>query len=120
RLVLGRVVTTVDAVNGAATLGREEVCAKQVAFADRLVLTKSDLAGATAPALLDRLQALNAAAPLIPAHHGRADPRRLFDAGLYDPRGKSLDARAWLGEEVRPSQHFHHRHDAEITTYALV
>src|SRR2546430_13728727 len=61
------------------SLGREEISGKQVAFADRLVLTKSDLAGAAAPALLDRLQALNAGAPLIPAQHGEVDPRRLLD-----------------------------------------
>jgi G3E family GTPase len=37
-------VTTVDAVNGAATLDREEISAKQTAVADRLLLTKTDLA----------------------------------------------------------------------------
>ena len=46
RLVLGGVVTTVDAVNGAGTLEREGISQKQVAVADRIVLTKSDLAGA--------------------------------------------------------------------------
>src|SRR5262245_29352629 len=40
RLVLGGVVTTVDAVNGAGTLAREGISRKQVAVADRLVLTK--------------------------------------------------------------------------------
>src|SRR5205823_14531596 len=55
-----------------------------------------------------------------PPQHGEVDPRRLFDAGLYDPRGKSLDARAWLGDEIRPNAHFHNRHDAEIKTYALM
>jgi G3E family GTPase len=120
RLALGRVVTTVDAVNGAATLAREEICAKQIAFADRLVLTKSDLAGAIAPALRDRLRALNAEAPLIAAHHGRLDPRRLFDAGQHDPNGKSADPRAWPGDEIGAAEHFPDRHDAEITTYALV
>ena len=120
RLVLGGVVATVDAVNGAATLGREEISAKQVAFADRLVLTKSDLAGAAQPALLDRLAQLNAAAPVIRAHYGRVDPRTIFDAGIYDPRTKSLDAGAWLAEEVYAQKHFHDRHDAEIASYALV
>jgi len=120
RLMLGRVITTVDAVNGAATLGREEICAKQIAFADRLVLTKSDLAGAIAPALVDRLQALNAAAPLIPAHQGEVDPGRLFDAAPCDPRGNPPDARAWLGDEIRPNEHSHDRHDPEVTSFALV
>jgi G3E family GTPase len=120
RLVLGGVVATVDAVNGAATLDREEISVKQVAFADRLVLTKSDLAGAAQPGLLDRLADLNAAAPVIRAHYGRVDPRSIFDAGIYDPRTKSLDAGAWLAEEVYTQKHFHDRHDSEIASYALV
>ena len=120
RLVLGGVVATVDAVNGAGTLGREEISVKQIAFADRLVLTKSDLAGAAQPALLERLAQLNAAAPVIRAHYGRVDPRSIFDAGIYDPRTKSLDAGAWLAEEVYAQKHLHDRHDADIATYALV
>ncbi len=81
RLVLGGVVTTVDAVTGAATLEREGISQKQVAVADRIVLTKLDLAGAAKPALLRRLDALNAGAPVLGADHGRIDPRDLFDAG---------------------------------------
>ena len=51
RLLLGGVVTTVDAVNGLNTLDREAISVKQVAVADRLVLTKSDLAGRCAAEL---------------------------------------------------------------------
>ena len=42
----GNVITTVDAVNGMAQLARQPECTKQVAVADRLVLTKTDLADA--------------------------------------------------------------------------
>jgi G3E family GTPase len=118
RLVLGGVVTTVDAINGAATLARETISVKQVAVADRLVVTKSDLADAGQPALLGRLAALNAGASLLHARHGAIDPQRLFDAGPYDPHSKSLDVRAWLGEGAH--DHGHGPHDAEIQTYAIV
>jgi G3E family GTPase len=43
RLALAGVVTTVDAVNGLATLDRQPESVKQVAVADRLILTKTDL-----------------------------------------------------------------------------
>src|SRR5947209_7077941 len=43
RLTLAGVVTTVDAVNGAETLVRQRESVKQVAVADRLILTKTDL-----------------------------------------------------------------------------
>jgi G3E family GTPase len=120
RLVLGGVVTTVDAANGSATLDREEISVKQVALADRLVLTKSDLANRAQPELLDRLARLNAAAPVLRAHHGRVDPQRVFDSGPYDPSAKSLDAKSWLAEEAHTLKHFHDRHEADIATYALV
>jgi G3E family GTPase len=117
RLVLGGVVTTVDAVNAAATLAREGISRKQVAVADRIVLTKSDLAGPAGSVLL-RLAELNAGAPVLLADHGRVDPRLVFNSGLYDPRTRSADVHAWLAEEAHG--HAHARHDAEITTYAIV
>src|SRR5262249_53567052 len=44
RYMLDGVVTTVDAVNGAGTLDRQPEAVKQAAVADRLLLTKTDLA----------------------------------------------------------------------------
>lgn len=43
RFRIGGVITTVDAVNGAATLARHSEAAKQIAVADRLLITKTDL-----------------------------------------------------------------------------
>src|SRR5246127_2744232 len=57
---LGTVITTVDAVNG---IGRSE-SVKQVAVADRLVLTKTDLAPERRGALERLLRRLNPDAPL--------------------------------------------------------
>ena len=118
RIVLGGVVTTVDAVNGAGTLEREGISQKQVAVADRIVLTKLDLAGPAKPALLRRLEEFNAGAPVLIADHGRIDPLLVFNAGLYDPATKSTDVNAWLAEEAHG--HSHARHDADIKTYAIV
>jgi G3E family GTPase len=125
RVVLGGVVTTVDAVNGADTLDREEISAKQAAVADRLLLTKTDLASPQ-PALLHRLKELNAAAPVLIAQHGEVDARDLlggpfcgpFCGPLSDPRTRSLDVQSWLGFDPGASEH-HHRHDG-MDTYALV
>jgi G3E family GTPase len=59
RLRLDRVVTMVDAVSGAATLDRFAEAARQVALADRLLVTKTDLAPCE-HGLRDRIEALNA------------------------------------------------------------
>lgn len=66
RLRLNRVVTMVDAVSGAATLDRFAEAARQVAVADRLLVTKTDLAPCER-ALLARIEPLNANAPCTSA-----------------------------------------------------
>ena len=64
----GLVVTAVDAANGAATLERHREAVQQVAMADRLLLTKPDLA--SGPALRRQLRALNPGAPITQVLHG--------------------------------------------------
>jgi G3E family GTPase len=111
RLVLGSVATTVDALAGATTLAREHVSQKQVAVADRIVLTKLDMAQAAEVALRSRLRSLNSAAPVLSADHGRIAARDLFANSLYDPTTKSLDVHAWLADD----KHHHTRtHDTDI------
>ena len=65
---VGSVVTTIDALNGAANLQEFAVCRKQATSADLLVLTKLDLADPQAgPRLRQELQALNPAARVLSA-----------------------------------------------------
>src|SRR5215475_2725968 len=116
RLVLGGVVAIVDTVTGISTLQREDISQKQVAVADRIVLTKLDLGGPAQPVLLRRLAELNVGAPVLSADHGKIDPQCLFSAGLYDPPARSLDVNSWLAGE----RHSHARHDGDIQTYAIV
>jgi dihydroorotase len=114
RYVLDGVVTTVDLVNGAATLDRQPEAVKQAAVADRMLLTKSDLADpALQRALVARLKALNPSAPLIPVAQGAADPARLFNLGFFDPATKSVDVQRWLRDEAFAVGHQQHHHDEE-------
>jgi G3E family GTPase len=111
---LDGVVTTVDAVNGMDQLDRQFESVKQAAVADRLILTKADLAGADQRAALEaRLRALNPAAPLLPVAHGAVEAGQLFNAGLYNPAEKSPDVARWLGEEAyaQAEKAHHHGHD---------
>ncbi len=77
RFRLDGVVTLVDAVNGSGVLDRHAEAVKQVAVADRLVLTKTDLPGAEddAGALRARLSALNPTAVQLDAARGEASAR---------------------------------------------
>lgn len=99
RYRLDGVITTVDAVHGVGQLDEHPESVKQAAVADRLVITKTDLAAPeTVAALIRRLRLLNPAAPIIAAAHGAVAPSVLFDAGLYNPADKSPDVRRWLNE----------------------
>jgi G3E family GTPase len=111
RYSLDGVVTTVDAVNGAATLDIQPEAVKQAAVADRLLLSKTDLADAGAVrALRSRLAALNPSAPIILVAHGEIDPALLFNLGFFDPQTKTVDVRRWLRDEAFAAGHDHHQH----------
>jgi G3E family GTPase len=75
---LQALISIVDAVNGEDNLERMPEAKKQVALADRIVVTKSDLAdAATTGRLIERLGALNAA-PVGVAVDGEIDPSFLL------------------------------------------
>ncbi|MCD6672130.1 MAG: GTP-binding protein [Burkholderiaceae bacterium] len=117
--VLDGVLTTVDAELGSRQLDRQPESVKQAAVADRLILTKIDLAGPDAVARMrTRLLELNPGAPIVEAIQGAVDAGELFGVGLYDPRSKSQSVRDWLRAEAYPAaeelerDHAHgHRHD---------
>jgi G3E family GTPase len=121
RTRLDGVATVVDAVNAAAQLDAQPEAVRQVAVADRLVLSKTDLAGSgSAASLTARLRRLNPAAPLLIALRGEVDPAALLNCGLFDAAEKIADVRAWLDAEAFvPHHHDVNRHDAGIRTFCL-
>jgi G3E family GTPase len=83
----GAVLATVDAVNGLGQLEREAETVKQVVVADRIVVTKTDVADRDEVARLEeRLRALNPAAELLEVSFGEAEPAVLLAAASGDPR----------------------------------
>jgi G3E family GTPase len=132
---LDGVVTLVDAVNGGATLDAHDEGVKQVAVADRLVVSKGDLAGDGLDELVTRLRRLNPTAKLLLSHRGEVSVASLFDSGLYDAASKSVDVQRWLGEAATHDDHHHdhwhhdhghdhhhdhHRHDKRVKSFSLV
>ncbi len=116
RYRLDGVITVVDAVNGAATLDQHLESVKQVAVADRIVLSKTDLLPDRERGkaeLAARLRALNPAAPILDAAAGEATPEALLGCGLYDPARKIPDVARWLAAEAyeQAEQAHHHTHD---------
>lgn len=110
------VIATVDAVNALSQLAEHYESAKQAAIADRVLLTKTDLAPAsTIEAVREQIRALNATAPILPVIQGAIEPDTLFGSA-------SEEWSAWL-PEVEPDDHdhgAHHDHRHGISSYCLL
>jgi len=139
---LDGVVTVVDAVHGLSTLERHPEAVKQVAVADRLILSKLSLCDAGHRSALEtRLRALNPRAPVLDADGAEAGMSAMLTNGLYDPGSKIADVDRWLRDEMaldaagdhsyhgghghhHGSGHHHHhdvnRHGDTIRSFSLI
>jgi G3E family GTPase len=126
---LGNVVATVDAVNGLANLEHQPESVKQAALADRVVITKTDIAdGITIRELSRRLRKLNPSAwQLESALNVTIDPDQLLTRDVYGLEGKAEEVRSWLTIEKEEADaaapHLHRlrvsAHDADIHAFCL-
>ena len=124
---LDRVVTTVDAVTGAHTLHAHGEAAHQAAVADRLILTKTDLAEPE-PKLFRALGVLNPGAPLICARHGDVAPGEIVSDGAAGPVSRDDDFVDWVHRAIEmqgkpeedPADHHHHAVTGAIESRAFV
>ena len=116
------VVTTVDAVNGPLHFDRHPVSRKQVALADEIIITKTDLALPDTIAMLrERLRRDNPAARMTTAILGDLDPHWLLGHQANHP----TVARTTASVSPELLQRTPHApgapqpHDAEIRSLAL-
>lgn len=125
---LGNIVTVVDAVNGLSQFRHHPESVKQVATADRIVLTKTDMAAAGAPAeTRSAIGRINGAAPVLDLDRDALDADRLLTHDLYDAEGKRREIDGWLAGFGQASQsggandhdHTAHEHSAGVTSFCL-
>lgn len=115
--VLEGVITLVDAVNGVSTLDNHEEAVKQVAVADRLIISKASLADAAGLSVLKkRLKTLNPRAQITDGDTAEAGTALVLANGLYDPATKIADVGRWLHDEADEhdaghGEHVAHAHD---------
>lgn len=108
---LDSVVTTVDAVNGVATMDAQPEAKRQIAVADSILLTKADLGEADAvDALVARLSQLNPGASITSVTNGEVEPAQLLGLSPFDIDAKGGDVAQWLSA-VESEEHHHHAHD---------
>jgi len=103
---LDGVVTTIDGQLGSGQLDGHDESVRQAAVADRLVITKGDVAGAAATAALRRrLEVLNPTARIVEAVRGEIEPAEILNIGLFDTERKLPDVPRWLRDEALSTQH---------------
>lgn len=96
---LDGIVATVDLATGNATLDRHPEAVRQAAIADCLLLTKADMVdNDQRQTLLQRLDAINPAAPRHIIKRGEITASKVLDLGLFSTDGKTPDVKQWLHE----------------------
>lgn len=117
RFVLSRMVTLFDIITGPNTLDYHEEALKQLALADIVLLTKTDLAmdPATQQDILEdrkRISAINPGAVIVDRKNDWEKTRGFFlECSAYDLRTKGEDAENWLNIEVTQNEDHHgHKH----------
>ena len=99
------VVTLVDAVNGLDQLKTLNEPLKQAAIADRLLLSKTDIAQPEqVEALRARLAEINPQALLIEVVNGEVDPALLIDVGLTQRNVSADKLSRWIGPLAAPGK----------------
>ena len=138
RYRLDRLVTVVDAIGGASSLTRFPEAAKQIAVADLLVVSKTDLidvhSDRTAYAgFLARVRALNPRAPIREVNHGEVEPGALFgspgddadsvlaELSIAGTAAEGCDAEGESGSHAHEGAHRHvyAMREAGITSFVI-
>ena len=125
RYRLALVITTVDVVNGIQQLAEHPESAKQAAVADRIVLTKGDLAPPNALAhLRTRLTEINPTAEFVVGRGGIVEVSTLLQGDIYLPQNRGTEVAQWFASEATPAAHAHpldrNRHNARIHSFCVI
>jgi G3E family GTPase len=134
RYRLEGIVTVVDAIAGASSLERFSEAVKQIAIADRLILSKRDLVETHSDwksyaELRRRIEAINPRVAIHEANHGEIDLEILIRRGESDAKTAFADFSEWLDAAERechqtgcgdPGHRHSHGHDTGgITSFVV-
>jgi len=123
---LSGLVATIDATHAEGQLKEHPEAAKQAAMADRLLISKTDLAdGSTRARIRDMLHTISPSASIFESTlDSGPSPAELFNTGPFTDVGKHADVHRWLNEEAASGHHHAHahdvnRHDNRISTFCI-
>lgn len=131
---LANIITTVDGMHAVAQLGQHTEALRQVAVADRLVITKTDLVSPEQfRALARELLRLNTTARIFDVHSHDFDGSSLLFQGVADPATKLAEVRHWVeaasaadhdhshdgSEDAHEHEHLGRLHSSDIASFSL-
>jgi len=108
RYLLDGVIALVDAVHADDQMNQFTIAQSQVGYADRILLTKTDVAG-DSEKLRERLTRINARAPIYTVTHGDIDLAQLFNTNGF-----------MLEENVTSTPRFHFIGDKQNDVSSIV
>ena len=109
---LDGVITVVDSVNGEKTLDLHEESLKQLALAEKIILSKTDIIDKDEiKSLIYRIKEINPVSQIVYSKFGNIPLEEIFGLGAYDPYKKSADVKNWLAAEKYKDKKHHHHHD---------
>ena len=109
---LDGVITVVDSINGEKTLDLHEESLKQLALAEKIILSKTDIVEKDEiKSLVYRIKEINPVSQIIFSKFGNIPVEEIFGLGAYDPYKKSADVKNWLAAEKYKNKKHHHHHD---------
>ena len=109
---LDGVITVVDSVNGEKTLDLHEESLKQLALAEKIILSKTDIVDKDEiKSLVYRIKEINPVSQIVYSKFGNIPLEEIFGLGAYDPYKKSADVKKWLAAEKYKDKKHHHHHD---------
>ena len=132
---LDGVITIVDSVNGEFTYNAYEEAVKQTAFADKVILSKTDIASQKMiNSLINRIESINPKVSIIKSDKNFLSVSELLGLNDYNPQNKDWNVKEWLEIEKNKlsnlhndheHNHHHHKHNInrhgdDIETFAMV
>lgn len=125
---LANIITTVDAIFGYEQIDNYEESLRQAGIADRIVLTKTDIATyEQISAIKEKIHKVNSMAMILDANKEKSLWDLLFHIDPFDPNTKSFEVRQWLKnlpniKSVDLKHHYHeeyHNDEGSIQTFSI-
>ncbi len=117
---IGNLVCTVDALNGSGQLDRQPESVKQALVADRILITKCDLAAeADVDALCERIGRMNPTASVQRGVGAGFDTPSLFQRDLGEADHRLDEVRRWIAEWEAREGTAPHGHTHGICSFCL-